>query len=95
MYATGTETLRISGSTFTDNKVGPGVAQDAAGGDIFAGPGVELEIVGSSFEGSEAEYGGSAIECCGATISTSTFKNTKSDMLSVSCEGLYWTMRRL
>lgn len=88
LYATGSETLRISRSNFTDNKVGPGVAQDASGGDIFAGPGVELVIEESNFEGSEALYGGSAIECCGATISTSNFKNTKSDMLSVSYEGL-------
>lgn len=80
----GTEKLAITGSTFTDNEVGPGVGDDAAGGDVYAGTGVEITIVRSDFSGSEAEYGGAAIECCGATITTSTFSNTKSSMLGVS-----------
>lgn len=84
VYAVGTEKLSITGSTFTDNKVGPGEEQDAAGGDIYAGTEVEVTIGSSTFTGSQAEYGGAAIECCGGTITTSTFSNTATDMTSVS-----------
>lgn len=83
LFLVGRETLAITGSTFTDNKVGPGVQGDAAGGDIYAADDVSITIVGTTFTGSEAEYGGAAIECCGGSITTSTFSNTTSDMLGV------------
>lgn len=57
---------------------------DAAGGDIYAGTDVEIYIADTTFTGSEAEYGGAAIECCGGSITNSTFSYTKSDMLGVS-----------
>lgn len=83
LFLVGRETLAITGSTFTDNKVGPGVQGDAAGGDIYAADDVSITIVGTTFTGSEAEYGGAAIECCGGSITTSIFSNTTSDMLGV------------
>eukprot|EP00752_Nemacystus_decipiens_P002934 g2729.t1 len=81
LYVIGSETLTIKGSTFTDNVAGPGVLSDAAGGDIYAGVDVEITISDTTFTGSQAEYGGASIECCGGSITTSSFSNTKSDMI--------------
>ncbi|CAM9713187.1 unnamed protein product, partial [Ectocarpus fasciculatus] len=81
VFATGSETLTITGSLFRGNEVGTGVAADGAGGDVYAGTNVALTVTGTTFSTSTAEYGGAAIECCGATISNCTFTgaDTSSD----------------
>ncbi|CAN0024992.1 unnamed protein product, partial [Ectocarpus fasciculatus] len=81
VYAIGSETLTITDSFFRTNEVGTGVDADGAGGDVYAGDNVELTVTGTTFSTSAAEYGGAAIECCGATISNCTFTgaDTSSD----------------
>ncbi|CAM9484228.1 unnamed protein product [Ectocarpus sp. 8 AP-2014] len=73
VYAIGSATLTIADSFFTVNEVGTGVEEDGAGGDVYAGTNVELTVTGTTFSTSVAEYGGAAIECCGAVISNCTF----------------------
>ncbi|CAM9458338.1 unnamed protein product [Ectocarpus sp. 8 AP-2014] len=81
VYAIGSETLTITDSLFRGNEVGTGVDADGAGGDVYAATNVELTVTGTTFSTSTAEYGGAAIECCGAVISNCTFTgaDTSSD----------------
>ncbi|CAB1118473.1 unnamed protein product [Ectocarpus sp. CCAP 1310/34] len=84
VYAIGSETLTITDSLFRGNEVGTGVDADGAGGDVYAGTNVELTVTGTTFSTSAAEYGGAAIECCGAVISDTVFTgaDTASDGVS-------------
>ncbi|CAN0357500.1 unnamed protein product [Ectocarpus sp. 12 AP-2014] len=81
VYAVGSETLTITDSLFRGNEVGTGVDADGAGGDVYAGTNVELTVTGTTFSTSAAEYGGAAIECCGAVIIDTVFTgaDTASD----------------
>ncbi|CAN0394131.1 unnamed protein product [Pylaiella littoralis] len=76
--AVGNETLTVTDCIFRNNEVGTGEAAEGAGGDIYADRDVALTVDGTLFSGSTAEFGGAAIECCGATITNSTFSGTDS-----------------
>ncbi|CAN0394289.1 unnamed protein product [Pylaiella littoralis] len=76
--AVGSETLTVTDCIFRNNEVGTGEAAEGAGGDIYADRNVALTVHGTLFSGSTAEFGGAAIECCGATITNSTFSGTDS-----------------
>ena len=92
VYAGGSETLTITASTFNQNEVGTGDLGTGAGGDVWTNRLVELTVVDSTFSGSTAEYGGAAIVCCGATITTSNFSSTdvaSTDVSLVSLSELY------
>eukprot|EP00903_Cladosiphon_okamuranus_P014004 g13023.t1 len=78
IHASGSETLSITDSSFSNNEVGTGELGNGVGGDVWAGPNVELTVTGSVFSGSAAEYGGAAIKCCGAEILNSNFTSTDS-----------------
>lgn len=73
--AVGTDLLSVDGCAFESNEV---ISQtlDTSGGDIFAISGVALVVADSTFAGSTAQYGGAAIECCGAVITNCNFDNT-------------------
>lgn len=88
--ADGSDILTISGCTFTGNEAGTGAEGEmGAGGDIYAISGVTLTVNSSNFTKSIADYGGAAIECCGATINSCQFTATESAMDTVSHHSCY------
>ena len=78
IYAMGTEELTIMDCEFNDNEAGTTDSGEGSGGDVYAADGVTLIVESSSFLNSAAEYGGAAIECCGGTITSSSFTGAES-----------------
>ena len=76
--AVGTEFVEVYKSEFQYNEAGINDDGNGSGGDIYASDGVTLWLQSSKFVDSYASYGGGAIECCGGTITGSTFTGAES-----------------
>lgn len=76
--AAGTETLTISGCEFKNNEAGLKSDDNGAGGDVYAIDGVTLTLTSTNFTESSAQYGGAAVECCGASITDCLFSGAES-----------------
>lgn len=75
--------MEVINSIFSYNEAGTPMDDNASGGDIYAADGVTLKVQSSSFFHSASKFGGAAIECCGATITDSTFVAGKASAESI------------
>lgn len=87
IFAEGSGSLDISGSTFVGNSAGlysdtEGDGDTGSGGAIYAGPDVSLSVTDSTFEGNAAIDGG-AIACYGGTLSGVTVSGSNTSEVRV------------
>ena len=71
-------TVEVFTSMFMYNEAGAFREDTASGGDIYAADGVTLKVQSSNFFYSVSKFGGASIECCGASITDSTFVGGKA-----------------
>ncbi len=83
VFAGGSETLNIVGSTFQANEVG--VSDEASsGGDLWASRNVAITISDSVFSGGSASGSGGSMVICGGSISNSNITSADSSSDAVS-----------